>query len=125
MERRFGVAGWNGCRLNLLQAIEPFGLNEANLRENVNVHEKNRLDPKSGRRSISRGEGKPGDYIEFYAEMDLLVAVSVCPFGDGAGDPTVREETVVRPLGIEIYETGIAPQASPKWTGRRSMREVK
>lgn len=121
MERRFGVAGWNGCRVNLLRAIEPFGLTEENLRENINVHEKNRLDLKSGRRSIAKGGGKPGDYIEFYAEIKLLVAVSVCPFGDGGGNPT---ETKVRPLGIEIYETGIAPQASPRWTDWRVTRKV-
>jgi len=119
VEVGFGVAGLNGCRLNLLQAIQPFGLREENLRENINVHEKDRLDPVTGRRSIARGDGKPGDYIEFYAEMDLVVAVSVCPFGDGSADPTMYASGVVRPLGIEIYDTGIDPKTFPAWTDWR------
>lgn len=120
MERRFGLANWNGCRLNLLQAIEPFGLGERDLRENVNVHEKNRLDLTTGLRSIAKGECQPGDYIEFYAEMNLIVAVSVCPFGDGSGNPTVPGETTMRALRIEIYDTGIKPRAAPTWTEWRA-----
>ncbi len=110
VEKRFGVAGLNACRVNLLQGIEPFGLTEDALRENVNVHEKNRLDPITGRRSISRADANAGDYVEFYAEMDLLVSVSVCPYGDGSANPTMRGQDVVRPLRIEIYETGIEPK---------------
>jgi uncharacterized protein YcgI (DUF1989 family) len=117
-EMRFGQRGLNGCRLNLLQAIEPFGLTERNLRENVNVHEKNRSVPETGRRTIARGDEKPGDYIEFYAEMDLIVGVSVCPFGDGLATPTLWREQVCRPLRIEVYDTGIAPKAFPAWTRR-------
>lgn len=122
-ERQFGVAGLNGCRLNLLQAIEPFGLSEANLRENINVHEKDWLDPKTGQQSITRGDGRPGDYIEFYAEIDLLVAVSVCPYGDGSANPTISGKDVVRPLGIEIYETGILPKPWPRWSDWRGTRQ--
>lgn len=122
VEKRFGHPGLNACLLNLLQGIEPFGLTEADLRENVNVHEKNRLDPRTGRRSISRGDSRAGDYVEFYAEMDLLVSVSVCPFGDGSANPTMRGGDVVRPLRIEIYETGIEPKEFPAWRGWRGSR---
>jgi uncharacterized protein YcgI (DUF1989 family) len=107
----------NGCRLNLLQAIEPFGLSETDLRENINVHEKDRLDPITGMRSIARGDGQAGDYIEFFAEVDLLVAVSVCPFGDGSRNPTMNGPEVVRPVGFEIYETGLLPNHFPSWPG--------
>jgi uncharacterized protein YcgI (DUF1989 family) len=115
-ERRFGVPGLNACRLNFLQAIEPFGLGEEYLRENINVHEKDRLDPKTGQRSITRGDGRPGDYIEFYAEMNLIVGVSVCPFGDGSAKPTMYRDGLVRPLAVEIYDTGIEPKPFSKWT---------
>lgn len=48
-----------------------------------------------------------GDYLEFFAEIDLLCALSTCPGGDlslamwgpDAQDPL----TVCRPLGVEIY----------------------
>lgn len=45
-----------------------------------------------------------GDYIEFLAEIDLLVSASTCPQGDvslqcgGGGEP------IVYPLGVEIYK---------------------
>ncbi|MSO94082.1 MAG: urea carboxylase-associated family protein [Rhodospirillales bacterium] len=113
VEKRFGIPGLNGCRVNLLQGIEPFGLTEDDLRENINLHELNRMDPVTGRRAIARGDAKTGDYVEFYAEMDLLVSVSVCPFGDGSHNPTMWRENVVRPLRVEVYETGIQPKAFP------------
>lgn len=116
LQMGYGADGLNACRLNLLEAIEPFGLSETNLRENINVHEKDRLDPVTGRRSITRGDGKAGDYVEFFAEVDLLVAVSVCPFGDGSVDPTMYPADAVRPLGVEIYDTGIKPKPFPTWT---------
>jgi uncharacterized protein len=116
VEKNYGVPGLDACRLNLLQAIEPFGLSELHLRDNINVHEKNRLDPRTGRRSIGPGDAKAGDYIEFYAEMDVLVAVSVCPFGDGSANPTQYEEDVVHPLAVEVYDTGIDPKPAPAWT---------
>jgi uncharacterized protein len=118
-QMRFGVTGLNACRLNLLRAIEPFGLGEKDLHDNVTVHQKTRLDPKTGRIYVAPSDGKPGDYVEFYAEMDLLVAVSVCPLGDGLANPTVHAEHAVRPLRVEIYDTGIAPKSFPAWTDWR------
>jgi len=46
-----------------------------------------------------------GDYIEFLAEIDLLVSASTCPQGDvsvACGDGDV--EPVVFPLKVEVYE---------------------
>lgn len=48
-----------------------------------------------------------GDYFEFFAEFDLLVALSTCPggdlsvpmFGPDAGDAL----SVCRPLGVEVF----------------------
>ncbi len=121
-----GKASLNSCHLNLLQAVEPFGLKEEQILTNFMVHEKDYLDPVTGIRYMLKGDAKPGDYIEFYAEMDLLIAVSVCPSGDGAvyypdhyrkyTDYGPEEEGLVRPLGIEVYDTGIQPREFPKWT---------
>jgi uncharacterized protein YcgI (DUF1989 family) len=119
MQMRFGVTGLNACRLNLLQAVTPFGLNETDLRDSISVHQKMWLDPESGSVSLAKSEAKRGDYVEFYAEMDLLVAVSVCPLGDGTVDPTAPGPDAVRPLGIEIRDTGIAPKPFPRWTDWR------
>ena len=67
-EMRVAIPGLNSCHLNLLQAIEPFGLTEANLRDNINLFQKMKVDPDSGRILAAPSESKTGDYIEFYAE---------------------------------------------------------
>jgi uncharacterized protein len=118
-EMRVAIPGLNSCHLNLLQAIEPFGLTEANLRDNINLFQKMKVEPDSGRIVAARSESKRGDYIEFYAELDLLVAVSVCPNGDNTRYYSVPERDIVRPLGIEIYDTGVQPQSFPAWTDWR------
>jgi len=119
LELRFGVTGANACRVNLLQAIEPFGLAEEALHDTVNVHYKVHFgDVERGRIYAQRSDAKPGDHVEFYAELDLLVAVSVCPLGDGSGGPAGPNG--LRPLGIEIYDTGIPPREFPRWTDGRA-----
>jgi uncharacterized protein YcgI (DUF1989 family) len=119
MEMFYGRAGLNACRVNLLQAIEPFGLREQDLHDNIDVFQKFRLDPATGRYHLVRGDGEPGDYIEFYAEIDLLVAVDVCPMGDGTNDWSKGGRAVVRPLGVEIYDSGIDSREFPAWTDWR------
>jgi len=115
MEARTGRAGLNACHLNLLQAIEPFDLKEEDIHDNLNVFQKYRIDPVTGKGVSARTESMKGDYIEFYANIDLLVAVSVCPNGDNSA----HQAAVVRPMGIEVYETGIEPKAFPEWTNWR------
>ncbi len=115
MEARTGQAGLNACHLNLLQAIEPFGLKESDMHDNINVHQKTRFDPVLGKTRAARTAAEKGDYIELYANIDLLVAVSVCPNGDN----TAHQAAVVRPIAIEIYDTGTTPPEFPKWTDWR------
>jgi uncharacterized protein YcgI (DUF1989 family) len=61
---------------------------------------------------------KKGDYLEFFAEIDLLCALSTCPGGDLSlpmWGPDARDPLeVCRPLGIEIYR--LAPQMLDGWT---------
>ncbi|MGH7267410.1 MAG: DUF1989 domain-containing protein [Candidatus Rokuibacteriota bacterium] len=116
---RTGIPGLNSCHLNLLQAIEPFGLDERDIRDNVNLFQKMRTQPGTGKILAALSQSKTGDYIEFYAEIDLLVAVTVCPNGDNTRYYSVPGEDVVRPLRIEVYETGIRPHSFPAWTDWR------
>ncbi len=45
---------------------------------------------------------RPGDFIEFFAEIDLLIALSACPGGDcGASHSDARARCY--PLRIEVY----------------------
>ncbi len=46
---------------------------------------------------------RPGDFIEFFAEIDLLGALSTCPGGD-CGSSHSDDSTPCYPLMVEIYE---------------------
>lgn len=113
-----GLKDHNSCYMNGLGAIEKFGLGEKDLHDNLNVHMNVKID-ENGIVSVDNTECEKGDYIEFYAEIDLLAAVSVCPLGDGSFLKSSPNKIVVRPLEIEIYNTGIEPLPFPKWSDWR------
>jgi uncharacterized protein YcgI (DUF1989 family) len=46
---------------------------------------------------------RPGDFIEFFAEIDLLGALSACPGGDCSGTHS-SDEAKCYPLKVEIYK---------------------
>jgi len=97
------------CYHNLCRAIAPFGLGPRDVHDNLNLFMKGFIDPETGREDCSEpSDAKEGDYVEFYAEMDVLVAVSICPNGSGSLHWSVGEQDI-KPLGVEIYETGIQP----------------
>jgi uncharacterized protein len=47
---------------------------------------------------------RPGDFIEFFAEIDLLGAMSTCPGGD-CGSSHSDDNTACYPLQIEIFKS--------------------
>ena len=51
---------------------------------------------------------RPGDYIEFWAEIDVLVGLSTCPGGD-CGSSHSDDSTPCYPLKIEVREPRVAP----------------
>ena len=125
LEMRSERKGLNSCHLNFLQAIEPFGLNEEDIQDNFCICMPSRIDAETGKMEITATRTREGDYVGFYAEIDLLVAVSVCPMGDGSFAATTPEKITVRPIGVEILDTGIEPREFPKrydwrpnWRGR-------
>lgn len=55
---------------------------------------------------------RPGDYLEFFAEIDLLGALSACPGGDCSSEHS-SDTARCHPLLIEVYR----PKAQPEgWT---------
>ncbi|EER29154.1 hypothetical protein CPC735_068360 [Coccidioides posadasii C735 delta SOWgp] len=93
------------CHSNLTRAVAPYGLNEFDVHDVINVFQVTKLDEK-GRYCMGASPAKKGDYFEFFAEVDLLCALSTCPGGDlshwgwdGSGE--MRE--TARPLGVEVY----------------------
>ena len=116
LEMITGIGGLNSCQTNMVQAIEPFGLKEEDIHDSLNLHQKVRLDARNLKYFAARSDGRSGDYIEFFAEMDLLAAISVCPSGDNTRHYSTPEDGSVLSIGIEIYDTGINPQISSRWT---------
>ena len=54
----------------------------------------------------------PGTYVDYYAEMDLLIPISHCPYGNQSKPPHEAEHY---PVDIEIWDTGVQPQERPPW----------
>ncbi|MDS7596897.1 DUF1989 domain-containing protein [Agrobacterium tumefaciens] len=50
---------------------------------------------------------RPGDYLEFFAEMDLLGGLSACPGGDCSASHS-SDVAVCYPLKVEIYRPNMA-----------------
>jgi uncharacterized protein len=103
-----GQADHSNCYANLVSAIVAFGLGPEYVHDNLNLFQKTRIDPHTGMYVTEASDAKIGDYVEFYAEIDVLVAVSACPCGSGRYAAETRLSDTKR-LFVEIYDTGIEP----------------
>jgi uncharacterized protein YcgI (DUF1989 family) len=59
---------------------------------------------------------RPGDFIEFFAEIDLLGALSACPGGD-CGSTHSSDAAACYPLKIEIWQA--SPESVANWVPPR------
>lgn len=119
------------CHSNLTRAILPFGLSEHDVHDVLNVFMVTGLDA-DGRYWITGSPVRAGDYLEFFAEIDLLCAISACPAGDVSGPPWGLRDSDIDglpdALTIETYEVDprrLANWRSPEpvdYTGRHGVR---
>lgn len=94
------------CHSNLVRAVEPWGLEESDIHDVLNIFQCTGLN-NDDQYFMKACPARKGDYLEFFAEIDLLCAMSCCPGGDlsvdlwgeNARDPL---ETC-HPLGVEVY----------------------
>jgi uncharacterized protein YcgI (DUF1989 family) len=77
-ERRYGVKDSPNCRDNLAAAVKPWGIPPRDVPFNMNVFMNCPIGP-DGSWSIQAPKSAAGDYIDFRAETDVLVAFSNCP----------------------------------------------
>ena len=95
------------CHSNLVRAVLPFGLTEFDVHDVLNVFQATGLNEQD-QYFMKACPAKPGDYFEFFAEIDLLAALSTCPGGDLSvplWGPEARDPIdVCRPLGIEVWK---------------------
>lgn len=69
------------CHSNLTRAVRKYGLEERDVHDVINLFQVTGLD-EEGRYFMNPSPAVAGDYIEFFAEVDLLMALSTCPGGD-------------------------------------------
>lgn len=118
------------CHSNLVRAVVPFGLNEMDVHDVLNIFQVTGLvDDKY---YTAASPARPGDHIEFMAETDLLVAMSNCPGGDLSqprwGPGSQDTEAYCRPLDVEVFDidedllAGWSPPQVSDYQGRNGLR---
>lgn len=94
------------CHSNLTRAVLPHGLDERDVHDVLNVFQCTGLNA-DDEYFMKACPARSGDYLEFFAEIDLLCALSCCPGGDlslelwGATDEQLL--ATCHPLDVEIY----------------------
>jgi len=103
-----GKHGLPSCYENLCRSIAAFGLPAEAVHDNLNLFQKTLLTPDRMTKTV-RSDARVGDFVDFYAEVDLLLAASLCPRGSGATEPSdpVQERF---PITVQIFDTGTAPE---------------
>lgn len=103
------------CYDNLRDACAQLGMNQYAIHDNLNLFGRTTMDPYSGRHCGVPTHAERGDYLEFYAETDLLLGLSACPYGYTATPPEQWAENhpPARPIGVHVLDTGIKPQPWP------------
>ena len=96
------------CHSNLVRAITPYHMDESDVHDVLNIFQVTGLT-KDDRYFVKPSPGRKGDYFEFFAEIDLLCAISTCPHGDLSVQVWGEEDAVdpietCNPLGVEIYQ---------------------
>ncbi|GAA1085510.1 urea carboxylase-associated family protein [Nocardiopsis composta] len=108
------------CHSNLVRAVLPYGLTEFDVHDVLNVFQCTGLNDED-RYFMKASPARPGDHIEFFAETDLLMALSTCPGGDLSVDlwgPEARDPLeVCRPLAVEVLRPD--PALLDDWTPPR------
>lgn len=100
------------CHSNLTRAVMEFGLEERDVHDVINLFQVTGLD-EEGRYFMEASPAREGDCIEFFAEMEVIMALSTCPGGDlsqwgwGEGGKEGGGEGMkecCRPLKVEVFE---------------------
>jgi uncharacterized protein YcgI (DUF1989 family) len=73
------------CHSNLTRAVAAFGLTELDVHDVLNVFQVTGLD-EEGKYFMEACPAKECDYFEFFAEIDVLCALSTCPGGKSVSE---------------------------------------
>lgn len=104
------------CHSNLTRALAShsgLSLDEAerHVHDVLNVFMCTGFTRDTGQYFMKSSPVRPGDYLEFFAEIDLLVGLSVCPGGDCSSEHS-SDTAACYPLLIEVWDPGEAARKS-------------
>lgn len=109
------------CHSNLIRAIAPFRLTEQDVHDVVNIFQVTGLTTDGHQYYCKPCPAHKGDYFEFFAEIDMLCALSTCPHGDMTlpiwGPNAVDPIQICRPLGVQVYD--LNPELMSGWSSPR------
>lgn len=74
----YGIDEHASCRVNLTEAMAPYGLAYELVPDPINVFQRVQVTPSGNFENIEPAT-KPGDTVTLRAEADLIVGVSACP----------------------------------------------
>lgn len=102
------------CHSNLTRALaEARNLSpreaEALVHDVLNVFMCTGFTRETGQYFMKASPVRPGDFLEFFAEIDLLGVLSACPGGDCSSEHS-SDTAACYPLGVEIYRPAHAPE---------------
>ena len=106
------------CHSNLTRALAdetglPLAEAEAHVHDVLNVFMCTGFTRNTGQYFMKASPVRPGDYLEFFAEIDLLGALSACPGGDCSAQHS-SDTAKCYPLLVEVFAP--APGALDGWS---------
>jgi uncharacterized protein YcgI (DUF1989 family) len=112
------------CHSNLTRAVAdelgmPLTEAEAYVHDVLNVFMCTGFTRDTGQYFMKASPVRPGDYLEFFAEIDLLAALSACPGGDCSIEHS-SDAAECHPLLVEVFrpaEGALANWKSPPRNG--------
>jgi uncharacterized protein YcgI (DUF1989 family) len=111
------------CHSNLTRALsersgKPKQEVETAVHDVLNVFMCTGFTHDTGQYFMKASPVRPGDYLEFFAEIDLLGGLSACPGGDCSAEHS-SDVAVCHPLLVEVYKPKAAPAgwSSPARSG--------
>lgn len=112
------------CHSNLARAMAgetglPVAEAERLVHDVLNVFMCTGFTRDTGQYFMKASPVRPGDYLEFWAEIDLLCALSACPGGD-CGDEHSSDRAACHPLRVEVLRPLDGPPegwAEPQTSG--------
>lgn len=95
------------CHSNLIRALaDETGMTyaeaEPHVHDVLNVFMCTGFTRDTGQYFMKASPVRPGDYLEFFAEIDILGALSACPGGDCSSEHS-SDEAACHPLLIEVF----------------------